>query len=755
MTIKAQSITTAGLVAAAVALGAWLMLVERSCPTTAETQARKHNLLKAFRHDELTEISIESSPVPFRLARKADPGDSADPVYYLGVGSGPADDPADPIAVDHLIHALEFATAVRDVNSDIPRAKMGLDSPRARIRLSMGSLRYALAVGNDANSPAGSAYVELEGAGTFVLSRDFVLDVLKPLDAYRSKHFVAYSPADLSAIELGGAGGTRRLVRAPWGGFRLTEPSPGPRVHRIVFEQLLNGLAALRAERFIADAAAERALAAASERVSIVLEPVDSSRSKVLLEVGGECPGAERSPLADDARRAPKQGSEQGLVVAVRKQPGRMSGCVPAAELTALKLSIDAYADKHLLALRADEVEELTLRQADRTLELLRKGTGWLLRNPEQRDVSAEDAKGWIDGLLAIEGEIIQAPDLKALGLDPAKGLVLVRQPASGEQDHPEQRIDVGEIKSDQVAVRRHQDGVVLRLSAAQGRLLQPSTTFLRPTTLLDVAPELVRRVSVGFAEAERQVITRGPSGFRLEMPPGFVADGALSADLFELLAKLQAERWESDHDDGSFGLGHPRVTVGFEVSEDGATRTHEVVFGDRTPQGSYAKWDADPAVFVLPRSAENALTTYAIDRSVFMIDPSEVRSVQLQVEAHRALLVAKPGEKWVCAPDSPSELPATAIARVQEALVEMRTEGVVHLGDPVAQEGFSKPLATLLVQRVPGRAERSGAIRLSFGRGDAWRGMNVHYARREGYNATFAIAAAKLKPILEAFEGR
>ena len=75
--------TTAMLVAAAIGLGAWLLWGERGCPTTTETQARKHNLLKAFRRDELSEISVESSASSFRLVRQMGKGDAADIQYFL------------------------------------------------------------------------------------------------------------------------------------------------------------------------------------------------------------------------------------------------------------------------------------------------------------------------------------------------------------------------------------------------------------------------------------------------------------------------------------------------------------------------------------------------------------------------------------------------------------------------------------------------------------------------------------------------
>jgi hypothetical protein len=43
-----------------------------------------------------------------------------------------------------------------------------------------------------------------------------------------------------------------------------------------------------------------------------------------------------------------------------------------------------------------------------------------------------------------------------------------------------------------------------------------------------------------------------------------------------------------------------------------------------------------------------------------------------------------------------------------------------------------------------------SSTIVISIGRGDAFRDTNVFYARRDGIDATFAIAQSKLRPLFD-----
>ena len=80
--------------------------------------------------------------------------------------------------------------------------------------------------------------------------------------------------------------------------------------------------------------------------------------------------------------------------------------------------------------------------------------------------------------------------------------------------------------------------------------------------------------------------------------------------------------------------------------------------------------------------------------------------------------------------------------------LGQLRAEGVVHLGAARAPEGFATPLLTVVVQLAPvtaGGPARS--LRFFIGKGDSSRETSVFFARREGVDATFAIAQGKSAP--------
>jgi hypothetical protein len=139
----------------------------------------------------------------------------------------------------------------------------------------------------------------------------------------------------------------------------------------------------------------------------------------------------------------------------------------------------------------------------------------------------------------------------------------------------------------------------------------------------------------------------------------------------------------------------------------------------------------------VLPRSAERTLETWAVDRSYFMVEPGDVKQVRIeQGGRHLVLDAPRPGAR-----DAGS---AERFEIARRAMSELRAEGLVHPGEARSEEGFDKPLMTIVVQRA------TSHLKIAIGRGDSWRDTNVFYARREGIEATFAIAQSKLRPLLD-----
>jgi len=700
----------------ALSFGAYVYFVDSGRVTTGESDARKRNLFKAYRRGEISEIVIHSgagekaapkTEEEIRITRRTD--DAGESLFYVD------GDLADQPAVDKLLGVLEFATPERQVDKALGRHDMGLDAPRLHVTVAMGSLKYRLDVGGPAPLPPGAAYAEVEGEGISVVPRDLVTELSRPRDAYRARTLIPYLSSSLAEISLEGAGGARKFVKGAWGGWAALFDGQKVRVDRDAFDRVLASFADVRAESFTSEAEANQALAHADTKVRLTMVPIEGVRA--VLDIGGECPGH-----AED-------------VVAVRVEPGpTKTACVPKGVMDPLSIPTDKLVDRHLFSLRIDETEQIALVSGDKRLELARAGTGWHLSAPTEGTVDNDVGQGFARTLHDLTGEEIVPPaSPDKLGLVPPRGTATLTKTggsegardAGAEKKASTETVELGTKTADgEVYARRLLDGAVLKLTSDSAEALVPSSLSLRSLKVIDEPAAQVRRIAIDGG-AVREVLRRSASGeFTLEEPKSLSADAGLANQVTEALTSLRADRWVADEDDGSFGFAEPRAKYDLEVGD----RKIRIEVGRLTSGGAFARRTDQPGIFVLPHATERTIETWAIDRSYFMFDPKVVREIRMGDAA----------------------LAAEQLETAKSTLSVARTEGVVHLGAARKDEGFDKPRLTVRLQIArPGSASPQN-VKILVGRGDDWRDTSVFYIRREGVDATFAIAQGSIRPLLD-----
>lgn len=707
-------------------LAIWLFFVDSGSITTREAELRKRNLLPSFRRDQIERIAFESKDESFELFKRLEDGDS---MFYIERKGG--EEIADQMAVDRLIAMLEFATPERRLDAPIDREALGLDAPRVRMMVSMGRISYELSLGTEAPSPKGAAYAELSGVGAVVLPRDIVTQLSLNEDAYRSRSLVPYLSPDLSVLRVEGPGGDRHFVRGSWGGWEL-EGDPRIRADRETLDRMLFAFADIRAEAFLSDEEADRALA--DDHVTITMVPRDKERPRGVLQIGGACP------------------NEPESVVVVRREPSRISACAPKGVMPALGTPREAFVDKRLFSFRPDEVEELILEEGERKLEIVRKGAGWWMRAPSESEVEAEAGQALARSVHTISAQrIVDSDDLEALGLASPRARATVRRVVeSDDEPGATEIVEFGEVRGDYVYARRRTDGTILELGRDVARALEPNSMALKSRVITDIPIAHVRKVSVQ-AGPFQQTIERSPSqNFQLDTPANFEVDARVAVDIAEALGRLTAERWVAEKDDGSFGLSKPRAVYELEVGAEGeAARTIRVQVGEPTFGGFFAQSSESDGVFVLPRPIARRVETYAIDRGYFQIIPQEIRQLSLRASG-KTIKLSRVGERLVAEGDSISLEKAQLIV---DKLAELRVEGVVSLGPPRKDQGFQRPTLEIeLESQLPGALEAE-STRITIGTGDALSGTSIFYARRAHLDASFALAQSQIRSILDAIE--
>lgn len=741
--------TTLVLVAAAVVATVVVVVWDRGSVSTQEAEKRKRNLFEAWRRDEVTSLRIEAAGAVTALTRRA--GDGADGGWDLAtsVAGAPAGPPesADPQAVDQYLGSLEFATADRRVEAAaVDRAAMGLDAPALAVEIAMGRLSYKLVLGGAAPTPPGARYAEVAGRGAFVVTKELVAALQPSADGFRIRTLIPYLSTQLAGLALDGEGGARHFQRAAWSGGRGagwrwdgSTPEGTVRVESVAMDKLLGALGGVGVERFLRE---DEARAAFQERLVLTLVPKDAALPKGVLALGGPCPG------------------KPDAVVAIRRAPTPLSTCVTRAALDALAVPSGDYVDRGAVGAALDEVNEVRLDAGERHIDLARAGAGWHMRAPDDKPIAAELGAAFVQQLLAVAGSAFLSGDPASLGLSPPRGTVRVVSPGApvgGGGD----RVEVIEIGAEApparagergiVAVRRLEDGAVLGVPGDLAEALLPSDLALRPHQLFDVGARKFRSLRVESAGFVQRVEREGEEAWKLVEPAttGSRADLGLVMDVAELVGHLAAERWVAGHAAATHGLSSPRVVVEAGVDDDsapGGRRTLRLLLGNPTSGGSFGRVGDDRAVFVVGRPVELAATRLWLDRGALRVEPAEVSRVVVSAEgARKPLTVTRSGDVWRVEGE-PDATAGTKAAAIRDALDDLTAEGAVSVGAAERAQGLDRPRLSL-------RIERTGKppARITLGAGDSYRGGAVVYARRDGIEATFAVARSRVRPLFDA----
>ncbi len=722
--LRKQLVNLALVLAAVGAVTAVVLTTGRV--TTEERELRADNLLPAWRGDDVTRVSVEREGKA-TVIEQGPADDAGEREWRL---TSPIAEGADAYGVDQLLRSLEFARVVRRIKPEqVDRAAFGLEAPRWRLEIEMGAIRYRLAIGAEAASPAGATYVELSGVGVptpgvALVAKELLPELSAGLTELRSKLLLPYLSIALSKLSLAGEGGERRLRREGklW---RFDGERGDRRVSREALDSVLLQLARLNVEQFLDAQEVERQQRGAGV-VTVTQTPEDPAKPPGVLIVGGACPGGRPGVLAR------------------RVSPDPLAGCVPDSVMAGLTLPAERLEDASAVGLRRDEIESLSVELGGRKLVMDRLESRFELREPTRAEVSLEAGNERLEHLVAARGQRVEAPDLAALGLQPPRGTLTVRSAAESEHDVVEERVALGRVDATgRLAVRREVDGVVLELSRDEARAFTPDAALVRSRSLLPFRPAEVTRVELSGQQG-RQVLEHRAGGESLLLQPkGYAVDAAGAQELIEALAGLNAERWVADEDDGSFGLQRAPLSVTVSVGDaDAGSKTYELRVGDASLSGSYGSLRGEPGVFLLARRTVALLDTLLIDRSVFSVPAEQLQGVTLSAGPRRLRLV-RSGDGFSAVA---SELPSSRIGPLVDALLTLRAEAALHLGAARPDEGFGKPLLEVELSRRDG-----GKLRFEVGAGDTWRELAIHYARVDGIAATYLLPRSRVRLLLDA----
>ncbi|HEY2515193.1 MAG TPA: DUF4340 domain-containing protein, partial [Polyangiaceae bacterium] len=569
---------------------------DRGSITEGEKKTRAGNVFPAWRREDVTRLVIEHGSERIVLERSKD--DAGEPEWWM---RSPRDEKANSEGADKLSSAMEFAGVARKV--DLHAGALGLESPRARGEVAMGGVSYRFALGGEAPTPPGAGYLQVEGQGPVVVSRDFVQTLLQGPEVYRSRKVVPYLSIALARLEREGGGGPLSLTRADDVSFKFT--GSGLRASRPKLDTLWGALADARAEVFLTDAVADPLVA--SPKVTLTMTPTGGAAPGIL-RVGGACPGNE-----DD-------------VVLVRDAPSRLSTCAPKGILPGLEVAEVDLIDTRLFAAHDDEVTEVRIESVPpgRALELARKDGAWREKAPEERDLAGEDAEqatALVTGLAQLEGAHPKRSDA------PIEAVARVTLRRAGDDVAEVVELGAPDAKGGAV-VRRAFDGARLEVDASTARKLVPRGVALRGKEVWNPRIEGAEVTTLETrCEGVEQRAEHGAEGWKLIKPGAYAADNTSIVDLIDAVTRVRAESWVADGDDGRFGFGV--CAIALTLNTDGGPRVVRVDLGGDADGGVYAKTGDDPAIWVASKALRDRARGWLID--LHGLAPPKVEEVTLE----------------------------------------------------------------------------------------------------------------------------
>lgn len=258
--------------------------------------------------------------------------------------------------VAHQLHDLSARATVTEATDDLERYGLGPDAIRVELALDDGRT-LAFAVG-DPNPTSVSWYLRTLPDGPVTVVKKAAVDYFRlDAEAFREDRIALFDAGDCERVDATVDGRRLAFRRVDAAGWAMTEPEDWS-ADRDRVRRILGSVAALRAERFVADRPADLqpwGLGEQADRVTLTL----SSGEPITLRFGRRVPDTE--PARVFAWRA-----EDDAVYEVRE-----------SVLQPLREPLSAYRNAWVVSAHASEVTGVRATVADQTIRVHRSADTW------------------------------------------------------------------------------------------------------------------------------------------------------------------------------------------------------------------------------------------------------------------------------------------------------------------------------------------------------------------------------------------
>jgi len=728
-----QTRTTLILLVIAVLLASYIVFFERHRPTTAELSRRQTRVLEEFNRESVNSLALAmTGQEKIKLLRHEDDWKIESPKKLE----------ADPTSVESILTTLDYLSKERVIEEKGARSmpQFGFADARLNAEVGIGDETIGLVIGNDAGEK--NVYLALEGQDdvVYVVSRDVLESLGRPLDELRSRELVDIDQADISQME---------IAASATGGFQITNENGvfwlrGPpliladdrRVREITAE-----LAPLTARRFVADDAsaddmASYGLDSPVARLQIEWNPdVDgnpdaegkkNTHKLTALIIGRQCRDSSNETYASI------EGS--GTVVCISDRLARV-----------LSSPAESFRDMRLWNFRKDDVSIIRIQKGDAKLHLGRDDeyeSEWMIKGDS--DIKADSRA--VSSLLSrfLDARAVDMVDTESAGADfeNADMTVSISVPDS------QQQVDFVRKKDRMLAARKgggHEEDVVLMLPGAFLDQTEVDALAYRDRKIIE--EDSIDANLLVIDGKVTQTVEKKDGTWRLISPVEAPADGADTRELVSMLCELEAVRFVSDEVKPAFGLEKPAYVLNLAFgTKSGNTDAGKgaggiaLEIGTQSLRGDgyYARLasDKESPVFIAASTLVEKIEKPLLDRTLLQIEDAFARKVVIEKDGKKIVL-SKHDDEWESG-DGRS-IDSERVHNALQKLATSRTLAGAGFGPATPLQGLD-PFSMRLVVETEGGNGDENIVVIEIGAPAQVDGEKGYYARKKGVDATVVI---------------
>ena len=584
--------TTLVLLIVTAGVFAYLFLVERNAPNTADAAREAQNVVN-FSREKINGITIQNGDDKIDIRRHDDK-------WRL---EAPIKDQADASAVNNLLLDLEnwqkdATISAKEMEADKSKiADYGLAQPKLRLKLSGEDAPPEILFGKEA-ALEGRMYVRFANSKeTFLVSQS----VKKALDK-KPEDFRDRKLTDLIMAQV-----VRALLKTPAGEMELQKSGDHwdivKPLHTRADDQKVGDLIAqvttAQIQQFVAD-----------DKGDLHPYGLAEPRGSITLFTQDDKPGASGQILRIGS--IPDKEKEQ---VYVRFSPRGFVYTLPKKIEEILNTKPDDLRDRHLVRIDTKNLDRVTIDAPGRGKTVLaRKDENWTIASSKNAPANSTEVRHLID---TMQNEQVTkfvedvASNLARYGLDKPQLTVTFSSFASENTaetkagEEPFASVAFGKVEGDNVYARVGDEPFVVTVRRTVLDQIPTDTVQWQDLSIFNYKPEQVHRLTIKTDE-ELELVRGKNNQWSWAKGTGPINQTNLQS-LLNAISTLHATRWIGSSLPGH-GLDKPQLIITFTTSPDDKA-THKLTVGGTAPNGNwFAKVDERDGTFTIGNQDLSAL---------------------------------------------------------------------------------------------------------------------------------------------------